>query len=404
MRELSRDLSGRIPELDGIRGLAIGMVLLWHYFVLPAVPAPGTALSYTLVFGRLTWTGVDLFFVLSGFLIGGILLDAREATNYFQVFYKRRFFRIVPIYAAVLIAFPMLVFVARWTHHGDFTWLTAGALPWYSYWTFTQNFWMTHAVGLGGSALAVTWSLAIEEQFYLTLPLLVRFLPGRRLFACVVGGIFLAPVVRITILHFWPNNWAAAFTLMPCRADALLLGVLATILLRDDGWTERLRQSRLFFGILFPVLLFGIAFFGLKGASHYSPLMQSVGYTWLALFYVSVLLFALTRRNGLLSSALRNNSLGWLGTIAYGTYLLHQMIQGILFGYFWGNKPRIVGGYTLLTSLAALALTLIIAHMSWRFFEQPLIRFGHRLRYRFEEVDAKGSAQSHPVVNPQPKR
>jgi peptidoglycan/LPS O-acetylase OafA/YrhL len=393
----SLNLSGRIPELDGIRGLAIGLVLIWHYFVLHAIPIPGTAVSYVLVFGRLTWSGVDLFFVLSGFLIGGILLDARQATNYFKVFYTRRFFRIVPIYAAVLLAFPALVLATRWVP-GDFTWVTDKAMPWYSYWTFTQNFWMANANRLGAGALGITWSLAIEEQFYLTLPLLVRFLSGRKLLVCVLTGIFLAPVARMTLLHYWPHNWVAAFALMPCRADALLLGVLAAILLRDERWTERLRQSRLVFAISFPVLLLGVAFFGWKAADAASPLMRSIGYTWLALFYVAVLLFALTRRNGVLSAALRNKSLGWLGTIAYGTYLLHQTMQGIVFGYFWGHEPRITGVYAVLTALAALALTLIIARLSWRYFEQPLIRFGHRPSYKFEESSAKGSAKSAPEM------
>src|SRR5438477_3577880 len=111
-------LSGRIPELDGLRGLAIGSVLIWHYFMVPIVTAPATPLSYALVFGRLTWSGVDLFFVLSGFLIGGILLDARKASNYFQVFYTRRFFRIVPIYAAVLLTVPTFLFLAQRMRHG----------------------------------------------------------------------------------------------------------------------------------------------------------------------------------------------------------------------------------------------------------------------------------------------
>src|SRR6266851_1125269 len=95
-------LSGRIPELDGIRGIAIGMVLIAHHF--EVVSRPGSTLAYALVPLRLTWSGVDLFFVLSGFLIGGILLDARESSNYFRVFYTRRFFRIIPIYAVLLVS------------------------------------------------------------------------------------------------------------------------------------------------------------------------------------------------------------------------------------------------------------------------------------------------------------
>src|SRR4029077_5360485 len=94
----SMDLSRRIPELDGIRGIAIGMVIFYHYFTFPATARVGSFLWYALLPGRLGWSGVELFFVLSGFLIGGILLDEREASNYFRVFYTRRFFRIVPIY------------------------------------------------------------------------------------------------------------------------------------------------------------------------------------------------------------------------------------------------------------------------------------------------------------------
>src|ERR1700731_3519067 len=101
--DLSTSLSGRIPELDGIRGIAIAMVVVYHFFLLPIQAPPAALLSYVKAAGRLAWSGVDLFFVLSGFLIGGILLDARDSLNYFQVFYTRRFFRIVPIYAVCLV-------------------------------------------------------------------------------------------------------------------------------------------------------------------------------------------------------------------------------------------------------------------------------------------------------------
>jgi peptidoglycan/LPS O-acetylase OafA/YrhL len=103
-RNLWIEGGGRVPELDGLRGIAIGMILVFHYFLLQFVVVPGTPAAYALAMGRLAWSGVDLFFVLSGFLIGGILLDVRDSSNYFQVFYTRRFFRIVPVYC-VLLAF-----------------------------------------------------------------------------------------------------------------------------------------------------------------------------------------------------------------------------------------------------------------------------------------------------------
>ena len=381
------NLSGRIPELDGLRGLAIGSVLIWHYFMVPTVTAPGTPLSYALVFGRLTWSGVDLFFVFSGFLIGGILLDARKASNYFQVFYTRRFFRIVPIYAAVLLTVPTFLFLAQRMRHG--TWLTPAHPPWYFFWTFTQNFWMVRAMDFGGNALGVTWSLAIEEQFYLTLPLIVRFFTGRKLWAWVLGGICMAPLARVAIRLIWPHNWIAGFVLMPCRADALLLGVLAAILIRDDAWRDRIRSNNLFFAILMPILLIGIGFLGWKSPAFTDSIMRTFGYTWLALFYVSVLLFSVTRPNIFISRALRFKWLGWLGGIAYGTYLLHQAILGFLFRYFWGHFPQITNALTFLTALAALALTLVAARLSWRYFESPLIRLGHRSSYTFAEPSAK---------------
>jgi peptidoglycan/LPS O-acetylase OafA/YrhL len=105
---LPPDLAGGIPELDGLRGIAIAMVVILHYLLVTWQVRPGTPVAYALASGRLAWTGVDLFFVLSGFLIGGILADARESTNYFSVFYARRFFWIFPIYAALLLGFPLL--------------------------------------------------------------------------------------------------------------------------------------------------------------------------------------------------------------------------------------------------------------------------------------------------------
>src|SRR6266852_1629546 len=98
----------RIPELDGLRGIAIGTVLFFHYFFFIAAVPPGSVLSYLMVGGRMGWSGVDLFFVLSGFLIGGILLDARDSSNFFCVFYLRRFFRIIPAYLLLLTAYLLL--------------------------------------------------------------------------------------------------------------------------------------------------------------------------------------------------------------------------------------------------------------------------------------------------------
>lgn len=374
-------LQNRILELDGLRGIAIGMVLVYHYFQLTWITSPGSLAAHLQAALGLGWTGVDLFFVLSGFLIGGILLDARAARNYFQVFYTRRFFRIVPLYALVLVVVPGLLSVAQHSGHGNFAWLSIGdTLPWYFYWTFTQNFWMAQTERLGGMALAVTWSLAIEEQFYLTLPFLVRFLSGPHLKKCVRLGIYAAPVIRIGLGLRFHHNWIALFALMPCRMDALLLGVLAAMLLREGEWTERLRRHRGVLLGLIAMLFLGMAAFTVWIPTVDNPLMQSFGYTWVAVFYTSGLLYALTQPNSALSRSLRAKWLRWLGGLAYGVYLIHQMTQGMLFGLIWSHEPFITGGYTFLTSLAALALTLLAAQLSWKYFEHPLIN-RHRPAY-----------------------
>src|SRR6476619_3815817 len=145
------ELSKRIPQLDGIRGLAILQVLLWHYVaILPSHSR--TVLSYLQHLLCLTWSGVDLFFVLSGFLIGGILLDHRDAPNYFSVFYRRRICRIFPLYYALFLAFVLLR--NRLPIGAANGWLFDRPLPLWSYATFTQNFLMSKLGTFGPNWLA----------------------------------------------------------------------------------------------------------------------------------------------------------------------------------------------------------------------------------------------------------
>lgn len=357
------------------------MVLIWHYVVNNIDPTVDSLHHYILVPFRLTWTGVDMFFVLSGFLIGGILLDARDSSNYFQVFYVRRFFRIVPIYFAVLMIFPSLLFVARSLHHADYSWLTANSLPWYSFWTFTQNFWMAHNNNLGSNQLGVTWSLAIEEQFYLTLPFLVRFLSRRGLLIFVLAGIGLAPVLRGIILLSAPAQWAAPFVLMPCRADALLLGVLAAMVLRSEQGWEFIQNNQREFGTAMVVLLAGVVFLNWR-VPFSGRWMQIFGYTWIALFYSAVLVLVLANRDSLLGRLAKNRTLAWLGMLAYCTYLIHQPIQGLLFALLLNKPPQYNGTFAILISVASLVATLLIARFSWQYFELPLIGVGRRFDYQ----------------------
>ena len=157
------DWSKRIPALDGLRGIAILLVLMYHSVCRGRSRLPWPVHAA----GRLTWTGVDLFFVLSGFLIGGILLDAKASPRYFNTFYIRRVYRIFPLY--FLVTGFVLLLYARF-HLQPAEW--HGPLPWLRYLTFTAN-----AVYPGITDLGMMWSLCIEEQFYLVIPFVIRFLP-----------------------------------------------------------------------------------------------------------------------------------------------------------------------------------------------------------------------------------
>jgi len=262
----------RVPELDGLRGIAIGPVLVYHFFLIPSNPQPGTFFAYLLVPGRLAWSGVDLFFVLSGFLIGGILLHERDSPNYFRAFYTRRFFRIIPMYTVTLVFFYGLMFIVRAGYAKNFASMLNDQLPWYSYPVFIQNFWMMFRDTLGPSTLGVTWSLAIEE-LYLTLPLL--------------AGMYLC------------------------------------------------------------ILLYGIIF-----------------------------------SESFIGKFLRMRWLRSLGLIAYGLYLMHFPVQGMLFGLKWGRAPFISSVSTAALNAFGLIATVAICALSWKYFENPLIKLGHRVSYQ----------------------
>jgi peptidoglycan/LPS O-acetylase OafA/YrhL len=370
--------AGRIPELDGLRGAAIAMVLFFHYVSYAIKARPAGVFGYLFLRTRLFWCGVDLFLVLSGFLIGGILLDARDSPHYFKTFYVRRICRIVPIY----FLFLGVVALASWLLYRPIgqplDWVFAGNLPWYAYASFTQNIWMVERNDLGSLVLVITWSLALEEQFYLLLPAVIRFVRRSALPYVFLTGIFIAPALRIFIALRYPQNHWAPYLLLPCRMDAFFLGALCAFYLREpESWRMLVRRRNSIYYAL-AILLAGTL---VLNESPIAISMQSIGYDWVALLFTTALLLALTDSSGVLARALSARWLRGFGKIAYNVYLFHMLFYGMCISLLTGHGYLLSGWKDLGATLFALAITLTFAKLSWRYFENPIVRWGHAWQY-----------------------
>ena len=364
--------SKRIPELDGLRGIAISLVLFGHYFVNIWHTIPGTYGAYLQSALRLTGTGVDLFFVLSGFLIGGILLDKRTSGNYFLAFYARRFFRIFPLYYLVLCAFVLIAICFPTSSD----WLLKDPVPLWSYFAYIQNYLMGARGHFGANFLGITWSLAIEEQFYLTLPLLVWLLKPRYLGRLLIAYVIAGPAIRYAeSLH---SGAFGAYVLTLGRADALLFGVLIAMAYRSPTlWAWVQTHSRLLWTAFF-VLLFGMIPIALKPRSLLVD--EILRPSWVTLLFGCLLVLSLSA-NGILNRILRNRHLRQVGVYAYCLYLIHQAILGLCYAVFRHSEPKIFSIWGCWIPVLALCVCYGVAVASWRYFESPLLEVGHRVGY-----------------------
>jgi peptidoglycan/LPS O-acetylase OafA/YrhL len=391
MKNSGADAKARIPELDGLRGLAILLVIVCHYVGNPEHSPLGFLAHRFLLAFTIGWSGVDLFFVLSGFLIGGILLDARDSPNYFRAFYMRRVFRILPIYYLWTLFFVITVISVAVLLPGRLG-VTAHALSRVPVQLlFLQNIF----IGMPEFTwiwFVVTWSLAVEEQFYLLAPPLIRFLSGRGLVITLIVIVILAPFLRFMLFRYWaPQTYLCAF-LMPCRADSLSCGMLLAMAWRDTRFHEFVGRHA---ALVQRVLL--ILFLGVGGLLWWlvhpvNVVTVTIGYSWLAIFYSSFLLSVVSDTSGWLARVMRLRILGWLGGVSYCVYLLHDAFNFFAHRIFLNSIPKLYNLSQVTVSLFALLATLGVASLSWRFFEKPLIRYGHRYSYDGTlQVDAEKS-------------
>ena len=350
------------------------MVLAWHYLGATIDPTLGLwakGIARTLILGR---TGVDLFFVLSGFLITGIVLDRRrKAIAFLGSFYLRRALRILPAYLLLVAAFWALVALT-----GPNPAFNADTPPW-RHLTLTQNLWMAEQGRWGPDAVSVTWSVAIEEQFYLLFPLCMLALPRR----AVVWALLLTALASIAWRAWvYATNGAAfaAYVSTPARLDALAFGGMLAWAWREprlQGWFVRHRVT------LFAATGLCLALTPLLAIVIARDLpwhMFTWAHTYLSLFFSAFLLCVLLAAGSPLAAPLRTGGLRSIGAVSYALYLFHPFALSCAF-LLAGRTEHIRDLQDLVTVGVALAATLCICFLSARFVERPAIRLGRRFAY-----------------------
>ena len=336
-------MQSRIPQLDGIRGVAILLVILHNQAGLyPSLP-----LQRLFANG---WMGVDLFFVLSGFLITGILLDTRESAGYLKKFYARRCLRIWPLYFSLLAFMFVAVPILRpsETHV-----IYDRSSPWWAYPLFLQNFLVAQPTTATGP-LGVTWSLAIEEQFYLVWPVIILLVSVAHVRAIAFIIVALSPVLRLYLSMHHVDIYPNVF----CRLDGLMAGALLAMLIRSDRFNAPafLKRAWVLFLLAAPLALLTETFAARWLAFSFTAL-ASAAFVYLALF----------SPRAWLRTILTNRFLVYTGTISYALYLLHKLP-------FDAARAFHVEGRPLLALPLLVAAGYAMAALSWILLERPFLR------------------------------
>jgi peptidoglycan/LPS O-acetylase OafA/YrhL len=354
--ELKQPL-GHMTQLDGLRGFAALAVVFAHN--------GNQTVSVALDLGHF---GIKLFFVLSGFLITGILLKARaEAAirdqsrrNVLLVFYVRRFLRIFPLYYLVLLGCA----AADMPRVRD-------DLPWHL--TYTTNL-LFALRGDWSTSLGHFWTLSIEEQFYLVWPAIILFVPARFLKAVVFGVIIVGPLSRACLVAATGNTVTSTFVTFSCM-DSLGMGAMLAILGRDGGTRShsRLIRGSLCIGLVLSLCVYAARFCGI-GRHHGMGWWAIV--TFMDLGYALMFVWLVDRAaegfSGWMKIVLEWQPLVYTGTISYGVYVYHGVIPYFWNLYFSSTFGGIPNGTGAGRFLFVLALSCLVATVSWWFVEKPL--------------------------------
>jgi peptidoglycan/LPS O-acetylase OafA/YrhL len=353
----------RIEELDGLRAIAALMVIAWHYIGIP--DGPGFWLWNVFYLGHF---GVDLFFVLSGFLITTILLGNRASDTFFSSFYGRRVFRIWPIYY-LMCALSLIGWLS-----GASPTLFQGVVPGWTYVFGIQNFWMAKLQNYGVYWLAGTWSLAIEEQFYLVFPLIVRSVPVDRLPKILIVAIVICPLGRL--IDSFTGDQFGYYVLPQFRADVLSIGALVAWWrlhgVQDAAISRNVRRVLVASTVLPPLIW-------LSGSRTLHAAAWQ--HTLVAVFFGALLYWVLEREGAPFLRCLRGPVASFFAKTSYSAYLTHHWVAYLVFAAL-GIERTVRTFSGIAATLAAAVVTFGLCALSYRYLEKPLIEFAHR-RFRF---------------------
>jgi peptidoglycan/LPS O-acetylase OafA/YrhL len=373
-----RSHAGFIPALDGLRGVAILLVMLHHFTYYRPTAGADLAIGSVVFF---FWTGVDLFFVLSGFLITGILLDTRNSERYFTSFYARRFLRIFPLYYLVL--FLAFVVLPKFPALHPMLAGQAELPPQWPYWLYLTNFFIAGSGWVHGW-VDISWSLAIEEQFYLVWPLVIWLCPPRAVPLICVAVLLAEPILRILARESGMQA-LPIFVLPWYRLDGLAMGSLLAVAQRRglmptlDRWVPAVVVGCVA-GLVVCAIMGGHTWW-------WNRWMQQYGYSLIALTGGAMLVGAIARPAD--SRWPRMLSAGWLrafGKYSYCLYLIHAPVMRAVREYVFNPEQFLTYHMApwiaqLLFYALATAPSFALAWLSWRCVEAPILKLKARFPY-----------------------
>ncbi|MBK6383491.1 MAG: acyltransferase [Chitinophagaceae bacterium] len=349
------------PALDGLRGLAILLVVVYHNF----------GFINVFFFG---WLGVDLFFVLSGFLITDILLKTLHQKDYLKKFYMRRVLRIFPLYYLCLILF--LLIIPQLNIAFDIKYYTDNQV-WL--WTYLQNWLYIFKNPDQTNTLNHLWSLAVEEQFYLLWPLVILVIRKPKHLLLFIS-LLLVAVLGLR-LWIWTNQVAdlAYFNLYTfTRIDGICIGCMVALLLRiNKGFLSRYTSLIVLF---FAALNF--AFFFINRRYNFSfPYLALAGYTTFAMMFGLLINEAVTGKTKLINFVFNISLLKFFGKISYGFYIFHWPVYILLGPYLFSRVSKFASGSSLQFTVSVIA-TLAAVGISWlsyQYYEKRFLKLKDKL-------------------------